>query len=428
MRIAFVVNEFPAISEPFILRQITGLLDRGHELDIFAATDGSQPVTHKDIYSYDLLQRTFYLPPWRPSEPAAFRLMARAGLLAANLCKNPAAVLRSLNVVKFGKRAALLQVFRQIVPFLGRGPYDIVHCQFGPNGIWGALLRELGVVSGKLITTFHGYDVSSYPARWGGRAYADLFKVGDLFLCVSENMRAKLIRLGCDPSKIIVHRCGINLKQFRLARNERNTGGRFTVLTVARLIEKKGVEYGIQAVAKLVKNHPHIRYKIVGDGVLRNELEALIHRLGMTATVELLGWKSQDDVLELLRGADVFLAPSITSKHGDEEGIPTTIMEALASGVAVVSTKHSGIPELIQDGESGFLVPERDSDALAQKLESLLQASDLRVTMGGKGRRFVEEHHDIDKLNDRLLEIYQQLLAPESRNAHQRIVTLPQLT
>jgi len=104
------------------------------------------------------------------------------------------------------------------------------------------------------------------------------------------------------------------------------------------------------------------------------------------------------------------LAPSITSQNGDQEGIPTTLMEAMACGLPVLSTFHSGIPELVQDGQSGFLVPERDVEALAEKLEHLLNHQECWSEMGLAGRKFVEANHDINKLNDRLVEIYEQLL------------------
>ena len=111
------------------------------------------------------------------------------------------------------------------------------------------------------------------------------------------------------------------------------------------------------------------------------------------------------------------LAPSVTSQNGDCEGIPVAIVEALAWGLPVLSTLHSGIPEVIQDGESGFLVPERDTEALAEKLEYLIEHPELWPEMGRKGRKYVEEHYDIDKLNDRLVEIYQRLLNGERLNA-----------
>ena len=118
--------------------------------------------------------------------------------------------------------------------------------------------------------------------------------------------------------------------------------------------------------------------------------------------------------MALARDAHVFVAPSVTGKNGDQEGIPVGLMEALAQGMPVISTLHGGIPELIQHGQSGFLVPERDVEELAATLELLLSNPQLWAGMGKAGRSFVEEHYNIAKLNDRLLNIYERLRATRS--------------
>ena len=123
-----------------------------------------------------------------------------------------------------------------------------------------------------------------------------------------------------------------------------------------------------------------------------------------------MGWKDQHEVIEILNEASIMLAPSITSKDGDREGIPVGLMEAMAVGLPVVSTYHSGIPELVKDGISGFLVPERDVDALAQKLGYLIENPDKWAEMGLAGREYVENFYDINKLNDQLVDTYQNLL------------------
>jgi colanic acid/amylovoran biosynthesis glycosyltransferase len=262
-------------------------------------------------------------------------------------------------------------------------------------------------VGGKVITTFYGYDVSSYLKARGDEVYRELFNKGDLFLCVSDQMGRKLERLGCDKRKLRVHRLGLEMKD--IESRQSSSHERLRILTIGRFVEKKGLPYAIQAVAKVLKKYPHVVYEIAGDGALRNELQCLIEKLQVSSNVRLLGAKRQDQVLQLFREAHLFLAPSVTGEDGDEEGIPTTIVEAFAHGLPVISTMHSGIPEIVQDGESGFLVPERDVDALAEKIEYLIERPWLRDAMGHKGRMFVHEHHDIDKLNDRLVALYRNL-------------------
>jgi colanic acid/amylovoran biosynthesis glycosyltransferase len=144
----------------------------------------------------------------------------------------------------------------------------------------------------------------------------------------------------------------------------------------------------------------------------------LIAELKVGDNIKLVGWKSQDQITELLKTSDILLAPSVTSSTGDQEGIPGAIMEAFAAGLPVVSTNHAGIPELVQDGDSGFLVPEKDVKALVQKLEILIEQPQLRHAMGRTGRTTVEEYYNIETLNNRLIEVYQQLLRGEFAPAH----------
>jgi colanic acid/amylovoran biosynthesis glycosyltransferase len=418
MKIAFIVNQFPALSETFILKQVTGLLDRGHEVDIYAYGPRNEPVVHADVGRYNLLKRTYYMTLHASmSENKIYRLIKGIGRIATELHKNPMAVLNSMNLVKFGKDAASLRILYQIIPFLDKGSYDIVHCHFGPIGNLGIILKAVGAVQGQIVTTFRGRDISFYVEKNGEQIYDSLFEKGNLFLCVSEQIKKMLIKLGCDERKIVVHRSGVQLTRLNPRLRKPKSDNKVRLLTIARLVEKKGIEYGIQAVAKVLKNHPEIEYRIAGDGHLKSNILRLIEELKVSDNVKLLGWQHQEQIIEILQVTDILLAPSLTSQSGDREGIPGAIVEALAWGLPVLSTRHSGIPEVIEDGESGLLVPEGDTDALAEKLDYLIEHSELWPEMGRKGRKYVEEHYDIDKLNDRLVEIYQRLLNGEQLNA-----------
>ena len=409
MKIAFIVGKFPSLSETFILNQITGLIDRGHEVDIYAMppTDRERVVVHPDVEKYDLLKRTYYrnLPSSK-----LWRLTKAVSTIMKNIYKHPLPILKSLNIFRFGRRATSLWMLYQIFPFLDKEPYDIIQCHFGHIGYLAILVKEIGAIKGKVVTTFHGADIATQltvqPAEYCG----DLFQKGDLFLPISERWKDGIIKLGCDKEKIIVHRMGIDTKRFAPTSCQNKYNGKIHLLTVARLVEKKGIEYGIRAVSKILKEHPNVEYKIVGEGELENCLKKLINDLKVNENVKLLGRKQQEEIIELMQHEDIMLAPSITSSEGDQEGIPVSLMEALAMGLPVVSTQHSGIPELVQNGKFGFLVPERDADALADKLEYLIEHPELRREMGQLGRQYVQENYDIDKLNDRLVCIYQKLL------------------
>ena len=169
------------------------------------------------------------------------------------------------------------------------------------------------------------------------------------------------------------------------------------------------MEYAIRAIAKVAARYPDLEYKIGGDGPLKNYLQGLIDSLNLSEKVKILGFQMQENVRKLIEDADLFLAPSVTSQDGDIEGIPVAIMEAMARGLPILSTRHAGIPELVEDGESGFLVPERDPNALAEKLTYLMQHQDLLPVMGKAGRDFIEKYHDINRLNDQMVGIFRHL-------------------
>ena len=411
MKIAFFVKTFPTLSETFILNQIIGLIDRGHHVDIYAEMPSNEPRMHLDIKKYNLLNHTYYYPQI-PNNLLPWQLLKGVGLLFANFFKDPVLLLRSLNIFKYGKKAASFRILYLTIPLLGKRPkYDIIQCHFGGNGLKATFLKDIGAIQGKLITTFHGFDLSRFVKTLGDRIYDPLFDKGNLFLSISEFWRLRLIELGCDPEKIIVHRMGIDCSKFAFAYRKLSTGGAIQIVTIARLVEKKGVEYGVRAVAKLAKNNRDIQYNIVGDGDLREPLEQLIQELAVGDIVKLIGWKRQQEIIEILNNTDILLAPSITSqKDGDQEGIPVVLMEAMAMGLPIISTQHSGIPELVQNGVSGFLVPERDVEKLTEKLNYLLEHPEICTKMGQEGRSYVKEHHNIDKLNDKLVEIYTTMI------------------
>jgi colanic acid/amylovoran biosynthesis glycosyltransferase len=412
MRIAFLVVTFPNLTETFILNQITGLLDRGHKVDIYATKRGEFSKIHSEVSKYSLFERTYYLSDYKIPSNKFIRICKAFKLcLKKEFFKYPFIILRALNFFRYGKRAFSLELLYKIFVFLGKGPYDIIHCHFGPIGERGVLLKELGVFEGKTITVFHGNDMSFYVRKHGSDVYNFLFDKGDLFLPISERWRGKLIKMGCDQRKIVVHRMGINTSKFRFS--PRSSNKNIKLLTVGRFVEKKGIEYGIKAVARELKKHPNIVYKIAGDGPLRSQLEHLIEALEVENNIKLLGWQTQLDIARLILESNIMIAPSVTSAEGDQEGIPVILMEALATGLPVITTKHSGISELVQDGKSGFLVPERDVDSLVKKIEYLIEHPEIWPGLGRTGRKYVDANYNIEKLNDNLVEIYKGLIGED---------------
>jgi colanic acid/amylovoran biosynthesis glycosyltransferase len=292
---------------------------------------------------------------------------------------------------------------------LERPAYDIIHCHFGLPGILGQHLREIGALKGPLLTTFYGYDVGSYVARVGTRVYDQLFRKGEAFTCLSNFMRGRIIAAGCDPAKISVFKLGTDITKFDFRERRLDPDGAIHLITVARLVEKKGLEYSIKALASPVRQFPRLDYTIVGDGYLRKNLTLLIKRLNLQKCVTLVGWKTQEEVRRLLAEAHIFVLTSVLSSDGDVEVQGVVLQEAQAMGLPVVCTNHNGFPKSIVDGQSGFLVPERDVDALSAKLAELICRPDAWLEMGKKGRAFVEAEFDQSRRDDALVELYRRM-------------------
>jgi colanic acid/amylovoran biosynthesis glycosyltransferase len=155
---------------------------------------------------------------------------------------------------------------------------------------------------------------------------------------------------------------------------------------------------------------PDTDYIIAGDGPLRNKLNNLINKFRIESKVKILGNKTHEEIIELLYGSDILLAPSLVAKDGDCEGIPVVIMEAMATGLPVISTYHSGIPELVKNGKSGFLVPEKDIKGIADKLKYLILHYEKRLVMGRAGRKIIEKEYDVRILNNQLIDIFSNVL------------------
>jgi colanic acid/amylovoran biosynthesis glycosyltransferase len=400
MKVALVVGQFPALSETFVLDQITGLLDRGAEVDIYAGGRRPQPAVHPAVDRYSLVERTTYSVP-EPEGTVAHRARVLQLLLPA--------LRRTRGALRIARSDANAALRFSNLAGGGTRRYDVIHCHFGPHGMWGMAMRNTGLLSGKLVTTFHGYDLSRYLRETRPDVYQRLFQEGDLFLPISRFWRDKLVSLGCAPEKIRVHHMGVDCDNFPFTARVLPDDGGFRILTVGRLTEKKGIEYAIRGVAAFAKRHPKVNHTIIGDGPLRSSLEALIRELKIGENVNLAGARTRDEVEAAMSRSHLLLAPSVTAADGNQEGIPVVLMEAMASGLPVLSTRHTGIPELVESGITGQLVDERDVTGIAAGMAQLLEDSAAYSRVAVAARSRVEEEFDVDRLNDGLFQTFQQL-------------------
>jgi colanic acid/amylovoran biosynthesis glycosyltransferase len=406
MRIGFILRRFPAMSESFILKQIVGLLEGGHDVEIFAEEDPREGKVHDDVLKYNLMSRTHYIRAI-PRNKTLCRLKILF-LIALNFFRGPLKLARALKVnIGRGKGFSYPELYFVFL-FLGR-QFDILQCHFGPEGRVGALLKQAGF-KGKVITTFHGYDVTSYVNQRGRNVYETLFDVGDLFTYNSEATRQKVLALGAPADKMVKLPMGIDVEKINFSTRQLKPGECVNILSVGRLVEMKGREYAVRAIAKVIRKFPNVIYTIVGDGELRESLERLIDELGVGRWVHLVGWVGDEKLDELYKSAHIFLHPSVTASDGNMEGQGVVLLEAQGYGLPVVATTHNAFLETVLDGKSGVLVPERDVEELANALERLIGNPNRWVEMGREGRRYVERNYDIKDLNKRLMDLYEDLM------------------
>ncbi|MDJ0601367.1 MAG: glycosyltransferase [Crocosphaera sp.] len=413
MKIAFIVGEFPILSETFILNQITGLIDRGHEVDIYAEIQGNTHHVHPSVNTYKLLKKTYYLP--QLPESTLERIIKGFYLIAKFGIQDPIRILQSLNIFKYGKQSLFLWLLYSLIPNFNKD-YDIIHCQFGHLSFRGMAFQAINSPHAQLITIFRGFDISTFVEMKGKHIYDKLFNQGDFFLANCEFFRKKAIALGCPVNLIQVHFSGLDCKQFTFKPRYLKKDEKIRIATTGRLVEKKGIEYSIRAVAKQAKINPNLEYNIIGDGELRPDFEQLIKDLGMEDIIKIVGWKNETEIKKILDESHIFIAPSVTAKDGNQDAPINVLKEAMAMGLPVISTYHGGIPELVEDGVSGFLVPERNVDSLADKLNDLITHPEIWEKMGQAGRNYVEKYYDLEMLNNKLIEVYQQLIKTKKKS------------
>lgn len=325
------------------------------------------------------------------------------------LVVNPGGLLGKTSEVSYklcGFAPAFFQRVRKLNPLL-------IHAHFGPNGAMALpLVRDLAV---PLIVTFHGYDatVKDEYARRSDNTYRVYLRRRELlrhetrlFIAVSEYIKEKLLEQGFPPEKIVVHYIGVDTENFQPDPSVQRSP---IVLFVGRLIEKKGCEYLIRAMSQVQAVMPDVELVVIGDGPLRIDLEGLAAK--KLRRYRFLGGQPSHVVKSWMNQALLLAAPSVTASTGDCEGLPTVIIEAQAMGLPVVSSFHSGIPELVIQEKTGFLVAERDWEDLAKHILLLLEDVELRHRFTQAGQSRVRTLFNLQKQTLALEEIYKQLLS-----------------
>jgi len=300
--------------------------------------------------------------------------------------------------------------YQTLDSLLERHGADLMHIYFGHTGVH--LLPFIKQWDKPCVVSFHGADVAhkqdikDYPAK-----LRRLFDAVPLVLARSQSLAERLIHLGCPPEKLRINRTGIPLDEFPFIDRQPPSDGKWRVVQACRLIPKKGVATSLRAFAIFKKDNPEAEFFIAGKGPLQPELEMLAAGLGIFKNVHFVGFLSQPKLRELYASSHLFLHPSETSPNQDQEGVPNSILEGMATGLPVAGTRHGGIPEAVDHGRTGLLVPEEDHVALANAMQEITHSPGLLAEMGLRARAAVIDRFEQDAQVDLLESFYEEAIA-----------------
>ena len=393
--LGYVLKRFPRISETFVAAELLELRRQGERVTVFALSRPEEPFSHRFLSELDV--PVVYLPRRPMSEPLR---VGRA--LAVSVARRPAgfasAAASALRPPTPRRWRRLLQA-TVLVDELRRAEVDHVHAHFASTA---ARLANLAWRMGgpPYSVTAHAKDIYHCDVRRS--RLADTLAGARFVATVSQaNVRHLDGVLGGRSSVTLVPNA-VDVSRIPPPADRRPEPG--LVLAVARLVEKKGLDVLIRACGELVRRRVPVHLEVVGDGPLRADLEALAAAEGVDARFR--GAMDHDDVLSAYRRAAVFALPCVIASTGDRDGLPTSVLEAMAAGVPVVTTDVNGLAEAVVHERTGLTVPERDPLALAAALERLLKDEAVAADLGRQGRLHVLERFSLGASTARLRELF----------------------
>ena len=299
--------------------------------------------------------------------------------------------------------------YQTLDSLLERHSADLMHIYFGHTGVH--LLPFIEQWDKPCVVSFHGADVAhkpeikDYPAK-----LRRLFSAVPLVFARSQSLAERLVHLGCPPEKLRINRTGIPLNEFPFMDREPPRDGKWRVVQACRLIPKKGVATSLRAFAIFKKDNPGAEFFIAGKGPLQPELEMLAGGLGILRDVHFVGFLSQSKLLQLYASSHLFLHPSEISSNRDQEGVPNSVLEAMATGLPAVATRHGGIPEAIDHGRTGLLLAEEDHVGLANAMQLITSSPGLLKQMGERAHAAIVERFGQDAQIDQLESFYEEAI------------------
>lgn len=398
MRILFVCADFSVLSQTFVYDRAVGLRDAGHE--VYVACIKRSMASERPFDAVLTLRK-------------ANRFLRILRQASARFIRAISSKLRFSLAVTTNLEIAYATSLQCMVDELDP---DIIHAEFGQMGV---LANRIALRAGKrLIVYMHGYDITQLPSdeRWR-IAYERMWRPGVLIMTPSSYMRNQVIALGAQPKQVVVQHNGISLAKWPYSNVSERFSGAVSFLFVGRLVEKKGPRELLKAFSILREVAPDVIADLVicGSGPLENTLREDALGLHLQDHVKILGGCSSEEIQNWMARAHILVQHSVTAKSGDMEGLPVSLTEGAASGLPIISTRHSGIPELVVDGVNGFLVNEHDVQAMADRMITLARTPALWAPMGQASRKMIEEKFEQSVVLHRYQTLVEKMHTPKTR-------------
>lgn len=406
MRVGILVESFPRISETWLVNQIIDLINRGIKVSIFSIYESKDSLIHQQVLNHNLLDRTQYF--FNPKGS----LIKKGWLIMKFFLNNfknikILRVLRAINSIR-QKQIEPLFVFNCI--FLnGFEELDILHAHFGEMGVIATKLKKVGLLKkSKIVVSFHGHDIFPFKREFYKKQYDIFHDFADVLL-VNSIYSKELLNEIINFNNVKLIPVGLDTNYFFPQKDKKEKVVR--ILFVGRLIKLKGPDIAIELFRNLINKRKALELIIIGDGVLKKDLEKRIKKYGLKEYVKLLGALTQDEIIKYFNYSDIFLYPAtydLSIGAADTQGL--VIQEAQAMGLPVVCSDVGGIKYGIINKKTAFLIKNGDFNDYLEKLQLLIDNTDLRETMGKNGREFVKTHFDSNIIGDQLISVYKEAL------------------
>lgn len=393
MKIGYVLFTFPEITQAWILNEIVELINRGHKVYIFSIFPSEDNIFHPEVNEYNLLKNTFYLTNSKTMLNQIKLILRTIGLFGwSEPCESLKYKVLSIAAAKH---------FSDIAKGLG---IDFLHAHFNTVPTHTAMLMSKKL---KIPFTFTVHAADIFVNK-NVKAIKERMHRASAVITISYYNKDYLEKLtNSYQNKIYVVRACPIINKNKLLKRQPEL---FRILTIARLIEKKGIKYSILAIKELIMDYPEIKYSIIGSGPLEKELKELAKSLNLQNNINFLGNLSDDSLNDESKKATIFMLPCVMAKNGDMDGIPVALMESMYLGIPVVSTTISGIPELIKNGKEGILVEPKNVEQLTIAMKLLLKDKELRFKIGLNGRKKIKNDFNIQNEINKLFEIWEKVV------------------